>query len=73
MNRHDDAGPFGQRRGQPRLVEIQRVLANVDEHRPGTAQGEGVGAGGESKRRQDDLVALPDIQQQRRQLEGMSA
>ena len=51
------------------LVEIERVGANVDEHRYGTTQHDGVCGRDKGERRHDDLVAWLKVEKQRSHLE----
>ena len=61
MDRED--GPRPRRDGSLDgvLVDVQRVRADVHEDRPGPEADDGVGGGDERERRQDDLVAGPEV------------
>ena len=60
MHRDDRTGPWRDRGLDLALIQVQRVRADVDEHRPGAAQHERVGGRHEGERRHDDFVARPD-------------
>ena len=72
---HDDdrLGARRDRRFDLPLVEVERVGADVDEHRPRAAQHERVRRRDERERRHDDFVAGLEIEQQRRHLERRRA
>ena len=70
MHRHHRPGPVGDRRFDPRLVEIERVWPYVDENRPRPGAHERVGRRNEGKGRHDDLVPRPQIQQKGRHLQS---
>ena len=73
MDGHDRLRARGDRRIDEPLVEVQRVLADVDEHGHGAAQRERVGGRRERERRHDHLVARPDLEQHRGELERRRA
>jgi hypothetical protein len=55
------------------LVEVERVFADIDEHRHAAAQHEGVGRRDEGVRGHDDLVAGLHVHQQCRHLQRRGA
>ncbi len=65
MHRHDGLGARRDRRFDFALVDVQRIGTDIDKHRHGAAQHEGVGRGDEGKRRHDDLVARLQVGQHR--------
>ena len=73
MHREDRLGPRGDRLLDQRLVDVQRVGADVDEDRPGPEPDDGVGGRDERERRQDHLVARPQVAQHGGHLERRRA
>ncbi len=73
VHRQDGLAARAQRRRDQRLVQVQRVGADVDEHRYRAAQHEGIGGGAEGEGRQDHLVPGTDAGQQRRQFQRRGA
>ena len=70
---HDRLRPRGDRRLDPRLVDVQRVGPDVDEDRRRAAQRERVRRRDERERRHDHLVAGSHAAEDRRHLEGRRA
>ena len=68
MHQDNRPRPFGDQIGQLVFIQVERIWANVSEHRPRPAQREGVDSGDKGKRRDDDLIAGLDVEQQRRHL-----
>ena len=73
VDRHDDPGPPADDLGQPSLIEVQGVLADVGEDRPGTAQSEGVGGRDEGEGGHHDLVARLHVKEQSCKFQGIGA
>ena len=73
MDREDRPGPRRDRLLDQRLVEVQGVGPDVDEDRPGPEPDEGVGRRDERERRQDHLVARPEVAEHRGHLQGRRA
>jgi hypothetical protein len=55
------------------IVQVKGVRPDVHEDRPGPQAGDGVGGGDEGERRQDDLVAGPQVAQQGGHFQGRRA
>lgn len=64
VHRHDGAGTRGDRGGDAAFIDVERVVADVNEDRDPAAQHEGVRHGGEGEGRHDDFVAGPDAGEQ---------
>ena len=73
VDRRDHTSAIGQCSLDEPLVEVQRVLADIDEDRDGAAEHDGVRQGRERKRGDDHLVARPDVRKERRHLERACA
>ena len=73
MHNEDCFGAWGYCRLNQGFVEIERVGTNIDEHRYGAAQHDGVCGRDEGERRHDDLVARLKVEKQRGHLECGSA
>ena len=73
MNRENGSRARRYRRFDEALVDVQRVRADVDEHRRRAAQHDGVGGGDEGVGRQNHFVARTEAAQQRRHLERCGA
>ena len=71
VHRNDRARPGGDEDLEPVLIEVQGVTADVDEDRCGATEDEGVDGRGEGERGHDDLIARPDVEQQRHQFQRM--
>ena len=70
---HHGPGAGRDERLELRLVQVEGVGTDVDEDRAGTAEHERVHRGHEGERRHNDLVAWPDVQEQRGEFEGVRA
>ena len=66
-------GALGYERFQLCLVNVERIGTDVGEYRFRAAQDEGVDGGDEGEGGDDDLVPLPDIEQDRAHLQGGGA
>ena len=65
----DDGHRTGARRDQPlqvAFVKVERLRPDVDEHRSGAAQDEGVGSRVEGEGQDGYLVARPGVEQEER-------
>src|SRR5262245_60574781 len=56
MHWHDRPGARGDRPSDQRLIQIERIVPDIDEDRPSSSAYDRVGRGYKSKRRKNDLV-----------------
>ena len=73
MHRDDGLRARCDQRFQPGFIQVQRIRPDVGEDRSGAAQDEGVDRRDKGERRDDDLVAGLDIQQEGGHLQRVGA
>src|SRR5579863_529133 len=73
MHRYNRASAGRNQPLQLRFIQVERVGTDIREHGPSAAQYESVRSGNEGERRDDNLVARLDIQEQGGHFKRMSA
>src|SRR3974377_233926 len=73
MNGYDGPSPGSDGALDLARIEIKRVILNIHEDRVGAHVGNGPAGGNESKRRGDNLIARPEVQQAHGHVEGRGA
>ncbi len=73
VDRHHRPRPRRDPAGDVGGIEVQGARVDVGEDHAGAAEGEGAGRRDERERRDDHLVARPQVEEQRAHLEGVGA
>jgi hypothetical protein len=73
VHRDDRGRPIVDGCAHGRGFDVEMVRLDVDEHRSRPGQYDGVGGGGETERRHDDLVTGSDAQREQSEQEGAGA